>query len=117
MRLRSNPLWKVVEGLIGPANFTNVNAQAELAKIDEDARQWWNERDSPTKGRKPGVAVVFGEDDPLLKDFKRVLELTFNRNYRDLLLMSRWIPGAGHYPVEERPKVISEQIDEFVRMP
>ncbi|KZF21787.1 alpha/beta-hydrolase [Xylona heveae TC161] len=71
-----------------------------------------------TTGESSGAAswkatVVFGADDPLLRDFKSVLEDTIEKSALVSVSGDGWIAGAGHYPVEEKPEVVANLICEF----
>lgn len=110
LKLRSAVVWRAVEGLLGPERFTNINAQARLAELNVSVRSWWA---SGSTGA-PKVAVAFGEDDPLLRDFKDVLDETISPHLRAGSTKGTWISGAGHYPVEERPEFVAELCRDFL---
>ena len=82
MEWRGSHYWRLLEGLLGPENFTNFNAQAKLTERDESARKWWAGEDTIPCERLPKVAIVFGEDDPLLRDLKKVLDRTIAKETR-----------------------------------
>lgn len=104
--------WKIIEGLCGPERFSNINAQADLCRLDDQVREFWRRDDSAKAALK--TAVVFGQDDPLLKDFKNVLVHSIHP--RHMVAWSAtgvWLENAGHYPVEERPKDVALLIAKF----
>jgi len=115
LSLRSTYWWCLIEGLLNPWNFTNINAQAALAERNVDIREWWAaSSSSQSKNSMPKVLVAFGEDDPLLKEFKEVLVLTFPSKTLVRCPNGSWIPHAGHYPMEEKPYVIADLLCNFV---
>ncbi|OCL12178.1 haloalkane dehalogenase family protein [Glonium stellatum] len=100
--LRNSKYWRLFEGLCGPAKFTNFNAQAQLAERGHTVRRFW--KSCSAGGWR--AAVVFGNEDPLLRDFKGVLEDTIDKNAQVSIAGNGWIAGVGHYPVEERPNTL-----------
>tara|TARA_R110002060_G_scaffold26238_1_gene35743 strand:- start:2108 stop:2653 length:546 start_codon:yes stop_codon:yes gene_type:complete len=117
MEWRGSHYWRLLEGLLGPENFTNFNAQAKLTERDESARKWWAGEDTIPCERLPKVAIVFGEDDPLLRDLKKVLDRTIAKETRSFPSSSTTsIHGAGHYPVEDDPDTVSDYIIRFVQL-
>lgn len=128
---RSRFLWRMVEGLIGPEHLTNINAQASLARRDVEVRRWWSgeeiEKENAEK-RGPGgagtdrassapgqVMVVFGQDDPLLPEFRQILVDTVKVSKLVANREGDWIAGAGHYPMEQTPDVIAKSIDSLLK--
>ncbi|KIW54163.1 hypothetical protein PV05_06543 [Exophiala xenobiotica] len=107
--LRQTHIWRTIEGLLGPEHFINLNAQAWLANRDQEVREWWSSSgDDKAAARAPeSVMILFGRDDPLLPEFKNVLE----RSIRVSRVLqggeAGWLPGAGHYPMEQKPKEIA----------
>jgi pimeloyl-ACP methyl ester carboxylesterase len=110
--LRQTCMWRTIEGLLGPEHFTNLTAQAWLANRDQEVREWWSSsslgNDKGAAARAPeSVMILFGRDDPLLPEFKNVLE----RSIRVSSVLqggeAGWLPGAGHYPMEQKPKEIA----------
>jgi pimeloyl-ACP methyl ester carboxylesterase len=112
--LRRAVWWRAAEGLLGPKNFTNINQQARLAELNISVRNWWSSEDIDSKNSRPRVSIAFGEDDPLLKDFKGVLEKTFGLDAGGRPIRGTWISGAGHYPVEEKPETVGHLVRRFV---
>lgn len=103
--LRETTPWKLLEGFLGPENFSNLNAQTRLAVMDDDARSYWKSRkpDKFNQGTEKGfkIAVAYGERDPLLNEDIYILALVINRRY---LTDCIWrLKRAGHYLMEERP--------------
>ncbi len=114
LKLRGCTAWRILEGLLGPENFTNINAQAFLTDRNIVVRQWWASEDRQRKAVIPRVSVAFGQDDPLLKDFKRLLDKTFRLSYGGHYTNGTWIANAGHYPVEEKPETVAKLLQKFV---
>ncbi|RHZ59250.1 haloalkane dehalogenase family protein [Aspergillus thermomutatus] len=111
--LRYTWLWKLVEGLAGPSNFDNLTAQARLRGRDDEIRSFWK---SSERARHLQVAVVFGKNDPLLKDYKDVLvRAVDSRVMVDWAPYGIWLEGAGHYPVEEKPKAVGDLVARLAR--
>ncbi|GKZ61059.1 hypothetical protein AnigIFM49718_007764 [Aspergillus niger] len=103
--LRQTRLWKLLEGLCGPRHFDNLSQQARLAKRGEEVRQSW--RAGLEKGN-PDVAVVFGEQDPLLKLYKDILvDCIHPAHMVEWAPQGMWLSGGGHYPMEEKAADIS----------
>ncbi|KAK5038129.1 hypothetical protein LTS07_001598 [Exophiala sideris] len=107
--IRSTDSWRVIEGWLGPEHFTNLNAQASLAERNRHVRGWWagefddkNSRNAPEK-----VMILFGREDPLLPEFKPVLEQYIGVSRVVRPADGGWLPGAGHYPMEQKPKEIA----------
>lgn len=107
--VRESPPWRLLEGLCGPPRFTNMNAQAALAGRNRSVRRFWG--GCSKEGWR--VSVVFGNDDPLLRDFKDVLEAILDTKALVAGRRGGWIPHAGHYPVEDRPDAVVEAIEMF----
>jgi pimeloyl-ACP methyl ester carboxylesterase len=112
--LRRAVWWRVIEGVLGPENFTNINAQARLAGLNVSVRKWWSPEDIDCKNTLPRVSIAFGQEDPLLKDFKGVLERTLGLDVGGPPMRGTWISGAGHYPVEEKPQTVAQLILRFL---
>jgi pimeloyl-ACP methyl ester carboxylesterase len=120
--LRQTNTWRLIEGLLGPEHLTNVNAQALLAGRNEWVRQWWSghgDGKTPTTRNAPeAVMILFGRDDPLLPEFKHVLENTIRVGQVVQAAEDGWLSGAGHYPFEQKPKEITHcltQLPEIVK--
>ncbi len=118
--LRNYWLWLLLEGLVGSERFTNINAQARLAERNVAVRRWWGASSSGCgdedggKRQLPKVAIVFGEDDPLLREFRDVLSSGISRHVQDGDVSGIWVSSAGHYPVEERPEEIAGLVQRFI---
>ncbi|KAL3490040.1 Alpha/Beta hydrolase protein [Aspergillus germanicus] len=110
-RARNLRLWKLLEGLAGPSHFDTLNTQARLSAQDELVRRFWSSKEQAHGFQ---VAVVFGDEDPLMRDYKNVLvreiapELMVKWAPRGL-----WIPGAGHMPVEDKAGDVGRLIARF----
>ncbi|GAD98724.1 haloalkane dehalogenase family protein [Paecilomyces variotii No. 5] len=113
--IRHRYLWRMLEGLCGPVNFSDINAQALLSVRDDSVRDFWaNVEQSDWKNLK--VMVAFGQDDTLLRDYKRVLVRSIGKHQMvNWAKNGVWIAGAGHYPVEERPYEVVRLIAMFAR--
>ncbi|KAK5283651.1 hypothetical protein LTR40_001435 [Exophiala xenobiotica] len=109
--LRQTFMWRTIEGLLGPEHFTNLNAQAWLANRDQEVRKWWSSSspdDDKAAAKAPeSVMTLFGRDDPLLPEFKNVLERSIQVSRVLQGGEAGWLPGAGHYPMEQKPKEIA----------
>jgi pimeloyl-ACP methyl ester carboxylesterase len=110
--LRQTCMWRIIEGLLGPEHFTNLNAQAWLANRDQEVREWWSSSssgdDKAAAARAPeSVMILFGCDDPLLPEFKNVLKRSIQISRVLQGGEAGWLPGAGHYPMEQKPKEIA----------
>lgn len=108
--IRYLPAWLAFEGLCGPDKFSDFAAQEMIATLNGDVRKVW--KSCGEGGWK--AMVVFGRQDPLLKDFKTVLEKLIDKEALVDAPWGGWINGAGHYPVEEKPIAVCEAIDTFV---
>jgi pimeloyl-ACP methyl ester carboxylesterase len=110
-RARNLRVWKLFEGLAGPSHFDTLNTQARLSAQDELVRRFWSSKEQAHGFQ---VAVVFGDDDPLIRDYKNVLvreiapELMVKWAPRGL-----WIPGAGHMPSEDKAGDVGRLIARF----
>ncbi|KAL1867391.1 hypothetical protein Plec18167_008663 [Paecilomyces lecythidis] len=114
--IRHHYLWRMLEGICGPVNFSDINAQALLSLRDDSVRTFWaNVEQSDWRNLK--VMVAFGQDDTLLRDYKDVLvRLIGTHNMVNWAKKGVWIAGAGHYPVEERPYEVVRLIAMFARV-
>ncbi|CEL07036.1 hypothetical protein ASPCAL10202 [Aspergillus calidoustus] len=112
-RARNLQVWKLAEGLCGPSHFDTLNTQARLSAQDELVRKFWSSKE---QAHGFEVAVIFGDKDPLVRDYKNVLvreiapELMVKWAPRGL-----WIPGAGHMPTEDRAGDVARLIARFAR--
>lgn len=61
------------------------------------------------------VMVLFGQDDPLLPEFREILVDTIKVSKVVESSEGPWIPDAGHYPMEQKPEVIARCIGEFLQ--
>lgn len=111
--IRNTGLWRVMEGLLGPKQFTNFHAQARLAMRDTEVRSYW----STCSKEGWQYAIAFGESDSLLRDFKPVLEGTIDKKARMEISQcpKGWIEKAGHYPMEERPATVAAWLSTFLQ--
>ncbi|KAL5000860.1 Alpha/Beta hydrolase protein [Aspergillus recurvatus] len=106
--------WKLIEGLTGPANWDSLNAQARLSAQDDQVRRYWGAKAAGDKGCK--IAVVFGDKDPLIRDYKAV----FTRSIHPDRMVSwaprgMWIMNAGHLPMEDKAGEVAGLIARFAR--
>jgi hypothetical protein len=103
-------VWRLLEWLFGPASFTNLTAQARLAKRGVGVRQFWFRDGAERPGEKaeqgneeqrPRVAIASGREDPLLVDFRDVLVREIDTTLQLPLHDGGWIDGESHYPSED----------------
>ncbi|KAL3470297.1 Alpha/Beta hydrolase protein [Aspergillus californicus] len=103
-RLRQFRVWKILEGLCGPAHFNTLTTQTRLAAEDDQIRGYWAAKDAdaqPSLNRGTKIAVVFGHRDPLVREYRKVLVKVINPDLMvDWAPRGLWIPGAGRMPVE-----------------
>lgn len=112
--LRHTRVWKILEGLCGPDNFNNLDAQSRLNLLDGKAREYW--RQAGTEGSIK-VAVAFGDQDPLLIDYKNILlETIDSRVMVNWSVDGMWLHDGGHYPVEEKAERIASLLLRFVQI-
>jgi pimeloyl-ACP methyl ester carboxylesterase len=116
--LRETPLWKVFEAICGPGNFSDLNALALLSERDDNVRCYWQKRqqddlNEATESRLKS-AVVFGERDLLVKDYKETLVHVIGKNnMADWAPDGIWLQNAGHYPMEDKPEDVAKLIARF----
>ncbi|KAL4906984.1 hypothetical protein BDW74DRAFT_176580 [Aspergillus multicolor] len=113
--LRNTRAWKLLEGLTGPGNWDSLNVQTRLSAQDDQVRSYWGTY--PKQGtRNDGceVAVVFGDKDQLIRDYKAVLTRTIHPD-RMVSWAPRglWISGVGHLPMEGRAGEVAGLIGRF----
>jgi pimeloyl-ACP methyl ester carboxylesterase len=117
--LRETPLWKICEAICGPRNFSDLNALALLSERDDNARRYWEKtRDDLTEATesRPKSVVVFGERDPLVKNYKETLVHVIGKNnMADWAPNGIWLQNAGHYPMEDKPEDVAQLIARFAR--
>ena len=116
--LRETPSWKACEAICGPRNFSDLNALALLSERDDNTRRYWQEKrwDDLNKAKESRLKVVavFGERDPLLKDYKETLVHVIGRNNMvDWAPDGIWLQNAGHYPMEDKPEDVAQLIARF----
>ncbi|KAL6237955.1 hypothetical protein BDW75DRAFT_248159 [Aspergillus navahoensis] len=100
-QLRQTKAWKLIEGLTGPANWDSLNTQARLSAQDDQVRRYWGTEAVDDKGCE--IAVVFGDRDPLLRDYKAVFTRTIHPDRMvSWAPMGLWIMDAGHLPMEDK---------------
>lgn len=89
----------MIEGLTGPANWDSLTTQARLSAQGDQVRRYWGAKDAVDKGCE--IAVVFGDKDPLIRDYKAVLTRSIHPD-RMVAWAPRgmWIMNAGHLPME-----------------
>jgi pimeloyl-ACP methyl ester carboxylesterase len=98
-RLRQTRAWKLIEGLTGPANWDSLTTQARLSAQGDQVRRYWGAKDAVDN--RCEIAVVFGDKDPLIRDYKAVLTGSIHPD-RMVAWAPRgmWIMNAGHLPME-----------------
>ncbi|KAL4971955.1 Alpha/Beta hydrolase protein [Aspergillus desertorum] len=112
--LRQTKVWKLLEGLTGPANWDSLNAQARLSAQDDQVRSYWATKAADDKGCK--IAVVFGDKDPLIRDYKAVLTRTIHPDHMVAWApRGMWIMNAGHLPMEGKAREVAALIARFAR--
>ncbi|KAL5046439.1 hypothetical protein BDW71DRAFT_214678 [Aspergillus fruticulosus] len=113
-QLRQTKAWKLIEGLTGPANWDSLTVQARLSAQDDQVRRFWGTKAVDDKGCV--VAVVFGDKDPLIRDYKAVLTRSIHPD-RMVSWASRgmWIMNAGHLPMEGKAGVVAGLLARFAR--
>ncbi|KAL4805417.1 Alpha/Beta hydrolase protein [Aspergillus unguis] len=112
-KIRQTTPWKVLEGLLGPQHFDTLNTQARLSAQGDQVRRYWG---SQREGDDTKVAVVFGDKDPLVKDYKTVLAQTIHPNrLAKWAPRGHWIRGTGHMPMEGKPGEVAGLIARFAR--
>lgn len=123
LKRRQTRFWRLIEGLIGPERFTNINAQSRLALRNIAVRSWWRDEPTvevakhdfrPSSTAPDRVGVLFGRDDPLLPGFRRVILDTVKVSQLVTGTKDGWLDGAGHYPMEQKPEEISRILNAFL---
>ncbi|KAL5342034.1 Alpha/Beta hydrolase protein [Aspergillus crustosus] len=123
--LRNTYLWKIAEGLLGPAHFETLNTQSRLGATDDQVRRYWGTsgQTPSTKNatenadiRKLEVAVVFGEQDQLVRDYKNVLVRGIHPE-RMVGWAPRgvWLSRTGHLASEERAALVAGLVGRVAR--
>ncbi|KAL4930264.1 haloalkane dehalogenase family protein [Aspergillus undulatus] len=113
--LRQTKIWRILEGLLGPEIFDTLNTQARLSAQDDQVRSYWSNK-ADEVGASAEVAIVFGVNDPLTRDYKSLLVRTVHPE-RMVKWAPRglWIPGAGHLVMEVKPGEVAGLIARFAR--
>ncbi|KAL4942372.1 hypothetical protein BDV06DRAFT_235459 [Aspergillus oleicola] len=113
--LRQRTSWKILEGLLGPEKFDNLNTQARLSAQDDQVRSYWSNKED-SLGASTEVVVVFGDRDPLVKEYNKLLVRTIH-NQRMVRWAPRglWIVGAGHMAMEGKPGEVAGLIARTAR--
>jgi pimeloyl-ACP methyl ester carboxylesterase len=115
-RLRETTPWKIFEAISGPSRFTGLNMLALLSERDEKMRCYWQMKQLGDKNvdRVLKTIVLFGERDPLLKDYKEMLLRVIGRNTMvDWAPNGIWLQNAGHYPIKDKPDEVAGLISRF----
>lgn len=106
--------WKTLEGLMGPERFDNLHQQVRLARADVTVRKHLKSRVAYRAS-----LVICGRGDTLLSDLSKAIFRTLEQNpasnVRALSKAPKWIEGAGHYPLEEKPEEINEWLLSLIR--
>ncbi|KAI0471642.1 epoxide hydrolase [Xylariaceae sp. FL0804] len=98
----------MLDGLCPPETFSSLHEQLRLRLRDRETRAYWGSGRAPFK-----VALVFGHEDPLLRDYRDVLHSVIRTKEGEPDAM--WLKGAGHYPNEEKPTEIAKRFVALVR--
>jgi pimeloyl-ACP methyl ester carboxylesterase len=115
--LREKPLWKVCEAFC-PKSFNDLNTLALVSERIDSARRYLREnrsgdQDEATARRLRSV-VVFGERDPLGRDYKEALLCVIGKNnLADWAIDGIMLENAGHYPMEDKPEDVAQLITRF----
>jgi len=96
------------DGICPSTTFSSLHEQAQLRQRDIEIRKFWSSGDDNLK-----AFVLFGRNDPLLRDYRNVLMDTIRTQKRPP--KGLWLEGAGHYPVEERPDDVADIFHRFIR--
>ncbi|KAJ5151453.1 uncharacterized protein N7482_010705 [Penicillium canariense] len=113
--LRETPLWKIFEAICGPRNFSELSALALLSERGDNARSYWQSQ-QPSNLQEAAesrlkIAVVFGERDPLVENYKETLVRVIGKNnMADWAPDGIWLQNAGHYPMEDKPEDVARLI-------
>lgn len=112
-QVRQTTLWKIIEGLLGAAHFDSLNTQARLSAHDDQVRRYWG---CQPEENACDVAVVFGDKDPLVRDYKAVLTQRMHpERMAQWAPRGLWVMGSGHMPMEGKPGEVSGLIAQFAR--
>ncbi|TKA80298.1 hypothetical protein B0A49_01589 [Cryomyces minteri] len=111
-KVRESAQWRTLEGLCGPDNFTNINAQALLADRDRGVKAFWKR--CTERGWK--VCVVSGERGPLLGSRDEAVTEHIDRGALVEVPRAVWMEEAGHYSCEEGPKTVAKHICRFLEV-
>lgn len=89
----------LVDGICPPQTFSSLHEQARLRERGDMVRKRWASGELGC-----AVNIVFGNRDPLLRDFWGILVdgITTESGKPK----ATWVDGAGHYPLEERAEEI-----------
>ena len=78
----------MLDGMCPPESFSSLDEQVRLRRRDDAVRAFW------ASGKADiNVAVVFGKNDPLLRDYWHVLKRTIRTPKGEP--KGVWIKGAG----------------------
>jgi pimeloyl-ACP methyl ester carboxylesterase len=115
--LREKPLWKVCEAFC-PKSFNDLNTLALVSERIDSARRYLRENrngdQDETTARRLRSVVVFGERDPLGRDYKEALFSVIGKNnMADWALDGIMLENSGHYPMEDKPEDVAQLITRF----
>lgn len=107
--VQSHWTWRLLEVLVGPDRCSNLHWQAIIAKRDAADRDYW--RRCSAVGWKAGL--VFGVDDPLLPEYKQVMESILPSDAKVDMPGTGWIQGLEHYPAT-KADAVADRIEYFL---
>jgi pimeloyl-ACP methyl ester carboxylesterase len=98
----------LLDGVCPSMVFSSLYEQTQLRQRDIEIRKFWGSGEANLK-----VFVLFGRNDPLLRDYKDLLVESIKT--RKQKTKGLWLDGAGHYPTEERAEDIANMFNRFIQ--